>query len=129
MNKVTLIGNSGADAKLEYTPSGMAVCKFSIAVSEKKGDEFHSIWFDIVLFKDMAERKQPLIKKGCRIFVDGKFSVNEWKDKNGIDRKNFSVIAYSVEICERPIKTTSNYGEGQNKTPSESKFNEGDIPF
>lgn len=131
MNKVQLIGNSGADAKLEYTQSGTAVCNISIATSEKSSDgTFTSAWHRCTLFGKLAESIGPRIKKGSKLFIDGKLNPREWTDKAGNKQRSVDVIAWQVLIIEREPKFDSPYAEGQStKNPIQSPFSEEDIPF
>lgn len=99
LNKVTLIGNLGKDPELSYTPSGVAVAKFSVATGERWKDQEgnmqeHTEWHNIVAWRKLAEICGQYLKKGSKVYLEGKLQTRSWDDKNtGVKRYMTEVIA------------------------------------
>jgi len=103
MNKIMLIGNLGRDPEMNYTPSGLAVAKFSLAVSRyaksatgERQDETE--WFNIVAWKQLAETCSTYLKKGQKVFIEGRLATRKYTDKNGVERTAVEVIASDLEF-------------------------------
>jgi single-strand DNA-binding protein len=133
MNRITLVGRSGADAKVEMSQSGNAYCKFSVATSHKEKEEFVSTWHNVIMFGKLAEGQGPMIKKGTKVFVEGRISHEKYTDKNGNERTTTSVIAFTVAALQKEPVQNDAYA-GQDLSPTHpanqtSSFTEADIPF
>jgi single-strand DNA-binding protein len=105
VNKVILIGRLGADPELKYTPSGAAVANFNIATNEawkdKDGNwQDHTEWHRIVLWHQLAERANEYVKKGHRIYIEGRLRTRSWEDKDGVKRYTTEVVAQSMQYLE-----------------------------
>ena len=87
VNKVILIGNLGKDPEIRRLENGAVVASFSIATSEsftdKNSGEKKEItdWHDIVLWRGLAEIAEKYIRKGTKIYVEGKLKKRSWQDK------------------------------------------------
>ncbi len=159
LNKVTLIGNLTRDPELRYTPAGAAVCTFGLATNrqwvtesgEKKEEvEFHRI----VAWNKLAELCAQLLKKGRKVYVEGRLQTRKWQAQDGSERSSVEVVISDmiildskgapeeVSVDEVPIedipsdieeveaKTSkadagAKKGSSQNDNPSEEE----DIPF
>ena len=112
MNKVFLIGNLTKDPELTETPSGVAVCKFSIAVSRDytnaEGNR-ESDFFNIVVWRGRAENCGKYLKKGNKVAIVGSLQNRSYEDKDGVKRNVTEVIASEVEFLTP--KTASNEEE------------------
>ncbi len=102
VNKVILIGNLGKDPELTYTPSGVAIAKFSLATAESRknqsgGWDDHTEWHNIVLFGKTAETAEKYLKKGGQVFVEGKLSTDTY-EKDGITRYFTKVIGFNMQM-------------------------------
>jgi single-strand DNA-binding protein len=112
MNKIMLIGNLGRDPEMNYTPEGTAVAKFTIAVNrfsksstgERQQD---TDWFNIVAWRDLAERSSTYLKKGQKVFIEGRLSIRKYTDKNGIERTAIEVIATDMEFLTPKDRQTT----------------------
>lgn len=98
LNKVTLIGNLGADPDLHNSASGTPVCKFSLATSESvpAGDgqfEEKTEWHRIVAFGKLAEVAGKHLAKGRQVYVEGRLCTSEWVDRDDIKRWTTEIIA------------------------------------
>ncbi len=103
MNKIMLIGNLGKDPEMNYTPSGIALTKFSLAVnritkSSTGEKEKETEWFNIVAFRQLAETCNSYLHKGSKIYIEGRLSQRKYTDKNGIERWMVEVIANDMEF-------------------------------
>lgn len=97
LNRVQLIGNLTRDPELRYTPSGTAVCSFSIATNrnwttdtgEKKEEvEFHRI----VAWKKLAELCSQFLTKGRKVYVEGRLATRSWTAQDGTQRSATEVV-------------------------------------
>ena len=105
INKVILIGNLGSDPELRSTPSGVQVANCSLATSETwtdKGGERQerAEWHRIVLWRRLAEVAGQYLKKGSKIYIEGKLQTRSWEDQNGQKRYTTEVIASSMEMLD-----------------------------
>ncbi|MHB1755617.1 MAG: single-stranded DNA-binding protein [bacterium] len=104
LNKVLLIGNLGKDPDIRYTPSGMAITKFSLATSETFTDKStgekkeDTTWHNITLFGKMAENLTDFLSKGKQIYVEGRIKNSSYDDKDGIKQYKTEIIANNVVL-------------------------------
>ena len=107
VNKVILIGNLGKDPEIRRLENGAVVASFSIATSEsftdKNSGEKKEItdWHDIVLWRGLAEIAEKYIRKGTKIYVEGKLKKRSWQDKEGNTKYNTEVIGEELTILSR----------------------------
>ena len=100
MNKVYLIGNLTSDAELAETPSGVAVARFSIAVSRQYQDsngERQTDFFNCVAWRGLAETIAKYCKKGSKVAVCGSIQLRNYEDNQGIKRQAVDIV---VQDCE-----------------------------
>jgi len=118
VNKVILIGNLGKDPEVRRLENGASVASFSIATSEVYTDKLSGVkkeitdWHDVVVWRGLAEVAEKYIKKGYKVYVEGKLKKRSWQDKEGITRYNTEVIADVLNILSRPEVADKNT-EGQ----------------
>lgn len=101
MNKVILIGNLTRDPELSETPNGVAVCRFSIAVSRDYANadgNRETDFFNITVWRGRAEVCGKYLKKGNKVAVVGSLQNRSYEDKDGIKRNVTDVIANEVEF-------------------------------
>ncbi|MBQ7349072.1 MAG: single-stranded DNA-binding protein [Clostridia bacterium] len=101
MNKVILIGNLTKDPELTETPSGVAVCRFSIAVSREYANadgNRETDFFNITVWRGRAENCGKYLKKGNKVAIVGSLQNRSYEDKDGIKRNVTEVIANEVEF-------------------------------
>jgi len=105
--KIMLIGNLGRDPEMRYTPAGKPVTQFSVAVSHSKPDgqggwvDEGTDWYRISVFGDRAERAAEQLRKGNKVFVEGRFKTREFEGKDGEKRLSLDVISDNVISLER----------------------------
>lgn len=103
MNKIMLIGRLGKDPEMNYTPSGLAITKFTLAVNRYKKSntgerQEETDWFNIVAMEKRAEICNQYLQKGSKVYVEGRLSQRKYTDKNGIDRWMTEVIINDMEM-------------------------------
>ena len=103
MNKIMLIGNLGRDPEMNYTPSGVAVTKFSLAVNRvsktASGErQEETEWFNIVAWRNLAETCNSYLKKGSKVFIEGRLTQRKYTDRTGVERTAIDVIANEMEM-------------------------------
>jgi single-strand DNA-binding protein len=143
VNKVILIGNLGKDPEVRRLDNGSVVASFSIATSEtftdKTTGEKKEItdWHDIVLWRGLAEIAEKYIRKGTKIYIEGKLKKRSWQDKEGNTKYNTEIIGDQLTILSRSEsvnKDTPNYSSsGTPNSPSDmpglSAGSDDDSPF
>ena len=143
VNTVILIGNLGKDPEIRRLENGAVVASFSIATSEsftdKNSGEKKEItdWHDIVLWRGLAEIAEKYIRKGTKIYVEGKLKKRSWQDKEGNTKYNTEVIGEELTILSRletSDKTAAPYNSsGTPNLPSDmpglSSSSDDDSPF
>ncbi|MFQ5602756.1 MAG: single-stranded DNA-binding protein [bacterium] len=105
VNKVILVGNLGQDPELKYTPSGAAVTNFSIATNEvwKDNDgnkQERTEWHRVVLWRRLAEIAGEYLKKGSKIYVEGRLQTRSWEDKDGVKRYTTEVLVDNMTMLD-----------------------------
>ncbi len=135
LNKVTLIGNLGKDPEVSYLPSGVPVAKFSMATGERWKDadgnfQEKTEWHNIVAWRKLAEICGQYLKKGSKVYIEGKLSTRSWDDKNT------GVKKYMTEIVMDEMIMLDSKGQGmegvQETAPSLSESgpaDKEDLPF
>ena len=103
MNKVMLIGNLGRDPEMNYTQSGTAITKFSLAVNRRtkaqSGEwQDETEWFNIIAWDKLAERCSQYLHKGNKVFVEGRLTQRKYVDRNNVDRLSVEVIINDMEM-------------------------------
>jgi single-strand DNA-binding protein len=111
VNKVILIGNLGADPEVRYTQSQSAVANLRIATSEQWRDKQtgenreNTEWHNVVMFGRLGEIAGEYLKKGSKVYVEGRLQTRKWQDKSGNDR-------YTTEIVANEMQMLDSRGEG-----------------
>jgi single-strand DNA-binding protein len=100
LNKVQLIGNLGKDPEIKYTPSGTAVAKLTIATNERfkdKGGEWQdrTEWHNVVLWQRLAEIAGEYLKKGGKVYIEGRLQTRSWDDKTTGQKKYMTEVVAS----------------------------------
>lgn len=106
LNKVMIIGNLGRDPEMRYTPSGQAVTQFTVAVNRNYKDgqgewQEETEWFRIVAWAQLAERTAENLRKGRKVYVEGRLQTRQWEDQSGQKRYTTEVIAQTVTALDR----------------------------
>lgn len=137
MNKVILVGNLTRDPELSETPNGVAVCRFSIAVSRDyatSNGTRETDFFNITVWRGRAENCGKYLKKGNKVAVVGSLQNRSYEDKDGIKRNVTDVIASEVEFLtpksaqiesdDEPVVTAS-----KRERPQLEAIDDNQLPF
>ncbi len=147
VNKVILIGNLGADPETRYTASGSAVSNIRLATSrnwrDKQSNELReeTEWHRVVLFGRLGEVAGEYLRKGARVYVEGRLQTRKWQDQQGQDRWTTEVVAEDMQMLDSRAGGTASFGDDSrpaarpapNKDagsppPADDDFDD-DIPF
>ncbi|MEN9440196.1 MAG: hypothetical protein RLZ33_272 [Bacteroidota bacterium] len=146
VNKVILIGNLGKDPEVRHLENGAVVANFSIATSEVYTDRAtgerkeNTDWHDIVVWRGLAEITEKYLKKGYKVYVEGKLKKRSWQDKEGNTRYTTEVLADEMTILSRPegsersTESQAPYSQAGTPTPPSKiddllKEDDSDLPF
>jgi single-strand DNA-binding protein len=111
VNKVILVGNLGKDPEIKYTPQGKPVAKFSLATNERYKDkdgqwQDRTEWHNIVLWERLAEIAGEYLKKGGKVYIEGRIRTDSWDDKQTGQKK------YMTNIIGHDLVLLGGRGEG-----------------
>jgi single-strand DNA-binding protein len=129
VNKVILIGNLGKDPEVKYTPSGTPVAKLTLATNERfkdKGGEWQdrTEWHNVVLWQRLAEIAGEYLKKGSKVYIEGRLQTRSWEDKNTNQKR------YMTEVVGNDLVLLGGRGEssaddgGRARSTSASHFDQ-----
>ncbi|MDM7482772.1 MAG: single-stranded DNA-binding protein [Halomonas sp.] len=106
INKVILIGNLGQDPEVRFTPSGTAVANLNLATSDTWMDrqsgqrQERTEWHRVVLFNKTAEIAQQYLKKGSKVYIEGRLQTRKWQDQNGQERYSTEIVANDMQMLD-----------------------------
>lgn len=144
VNKVILVGNLGKDPEVKFTPSGVPVAKFSLATNErfksKSGEwEERTEWHNIIAWQRLAEIVGEYVKKGSKIYIEGRLQTSSWDDKQSGEKKYKTEIVASDLVLlggesgergERPAaREPVAAGNGRSSAHDPAEITDEDIPF
>ena len=134
MNKVFMIGNICKDPELSETNSGVAVCRFSIAVNRRRTSadaEQQTDFFNVTAWRGLAETVARFCKKGNKIAVTGQIQIRQYEDRDGAKRTAVDVVAEEVEFLSPKSNGEARTAEEPKKKPALQAFEDDSdqIPF
>jgi len=106
VNKVILVGNLGQDPEVRYMPNGNAVTNISVATSESwkdkstGADQERTEWHRVVMFRRLAEIAGEYLRKGSKVYIEGKLQTRKWQDQNGQDRYTTEIVADQMQMLD-----------------------------
>ncbi len=112
VNKVIIVGNLGNDPEVRYSNNGAAIANISVATSDSWKDkntgerQERTEWHRIVMFNRLGEIAGEYLKKGSKVYIEGKLQTRKWQDQQGQDR-------YSTEIVADQMQMLDSRGGGQ----------------
>ena len=119
LNKVTLIGNLGADPEVRYMPSGGAVTTIRLATTRRwkdkqSGEKKESTeWHRVVFFNRLAEVAGEYLKKGSQVYIEGHLRTQKWQAQDGQDRYTTEILADEMHMLGSRSGGTTNFGGDQ----------------
>ena len=137
MNKVILIGNLTRDPELSETPAGVAVCRFSVAVSRDYANSDgtrETDFFNITVWRRTAENCGKYLKKGNKVAIVGTLQNRSYEDKDGIKRNVTDIVASDVEFltpknAQGDYEPESNVSSGRRERPQLEAIDDNQLPF
>ena len=136
LNKVFLIGNLTRDPELKYTPSGVAVANFTLAINRKykSGDEVkeEATFLPCVAWQKTAEVLNRYVYKGDPLFVEGRLQVRTWEDKKGDKRYTTEIVVEKIQFLGGKREDASDPNLPTNdpiKPTLPTKEKQDDLPF
>ncbi len=107
VNKVILVGNLGADPEIRHLQNGAAVANFRIATSETYKDKTtgekreQTEWHSVVAWRGLAEITEKYLRKGSKVYVEGKLRTRKWQDKDGVERYTTEIHVDEMTMLDR----------------------------
>jgi single-strand DNA-binding protein len=106
VNKVILVGNLGQDPEMRSFASGEAVCNIRVATSESWKDkntgepQERTEWHTVVAYRRLAEIMGQYLRKGSKVYIEGKLRTRKWQDQQGTDRYTTEIIADEMQMLD-----------------------------
>jgi single-strand DNA-binding protein len=153
VNKVFLLGNVGKDPEIRSTAGGIMVANFGLATSSRSKDQQgnwqdHTEWHNIVAYDKVAEIVKNYVKKGHKLFIEGRITTRNWDDKEhaGVKHYRTEIIVNELSLLtgreeggggaggySRPASSSSNFDQrppaGQDDVAQSAEISDDDIPF
>lgn len=120
VNKVTILGVLGQDPEIRYMPNGGAVANISLATSETWKDKQtgekkeKTEWHRVAIFGKLAEIAGEYLRKGSKIYIEGKLQTRKWKDQSGADRNTTEIVLDGFSSVMQMLDPPSGQGQQQN---------------
>lgn len=142
VNKVILIGHLGQDPEIRYMPNGTAVANISVATSESWRDKNTgeqkelTEWHRVVLYRRLAEVAGEYLKKGAKVYIEGRLRTRKWQDQNGQDRYTTEIQADEMQMIGGSGQQSGQGGQSQQssapsagrQTPPQSRLQQSHQP-
>ena len=106
VNKVIIVGNLGNDPEVRYAGNGSAIANISIATSESWKDkntgqmQEKTEWHRVVMFNRLGEIAGEYLRKGSKVYVEGKLQTRKWQDNSGNDRYTTEIVANTMQMLD-----------------------------
>lgn len=106
INKITLVGNLGADPETKVLENGTNVCRLSVATADnykdKEGNwQKQTEWHSVTLWRELAERAGTNLKKGNLVYIEGKVTYRKYTGSNGVEKTQTDIVANVCRSLER----------------------------
>jgi len=134
VNKVILVGNLGQDPEVRYMPNGNAVANITVATSESWKDQQGQMqerteWHRVVLFRRLAEIAGEYLRKGSKVYLEGKLQTRKWQDQGGQDRYTTEIVANEMQMLDsRGAGQGQGQPMGQSAQPQQGGWNQQPAP-
>jgi single-strand DNA-binding protein len=129
-NKITIVGYLGRDPELRYTPQGIAVCKLSVATTERRKNaagqpEEHTTWFRVTVWGRQAELANEYLSRGRQVYIEGRLRLEEYTNREGNPRISPEVNATDIQFLGQRTDVAGQPGQlGQSEQPEQATENE-----
>jgi len=125
-NKIIIVGYLGRDPEIKYTPQGTALCKLSVATTERRKNaagesEDHTTWFRVTVWGRQAELANEYLEKGRQVYIEGRLRLEEYTDREGNRRTSPEVNATDIQFLGSRGETSqrASAGAGQEEVEEE----------
>ncbi len=120
LNKVLIIGNLGTAPEVRYTQNGMAIAVLSVATTETWKDKQtgeqreQTEWHRVVMYRRLAEIVEKYLRKGSKVYIEGKLQTRKWTGEDSIERYTTEVVANEMQMLDGPRNDNQpqSYGGG-----------------
>ena len=141
VNKAIIVGNLGNDPEVRTTPNGARVATLSVATNRRWASRTGEMqeetqWHRIIAWSKLAEIVEQYLKKGDRVYVEGRIQYRQWEDQSGQKRYMTEIVANDMvmlggrgEVAFEMQKAPTNGGEDYDDFPAESLEEGDDLPF
>lgn len=127
INKIFISGRITKDSEIRFTPSQMAILKFTVANGQGYGDNKKTFFFDCTMFGKYAEAMEKILKKGTPVTIEGRLQIEEW-EKDGQKFRKPSILVDNVSAIN-PTNISLNVVEKDDPIPTGFSQIAEDIPF
>ena len=135
VNKVILVGNMGQDPDVKYMPNGDAVVNITIATSESWKDKAtgenkeKTEWHRVVLFRRLGEIAGEYLRKGSKVYIEGRLQTRKWQAQDGTDRYTTEIVANELQMLDSKGSQDSSQGSAAySQKPATSKPKQASAP-
>ena len=134
INKVILIGNLGADPEIRQMPSGEQVATISIATSERWKDKQtgeqneKTEWHRVVFFNRLAEIAGQYLRKGSKVYVEGRIQTRKWQGQDGQDRYTTEIIVRNMQMLDGEAQSAAPQAHAQQQAGQYEAAKQGEPP-
>lgn len=133
INKVTLIGRLGSDPEVRRLEGGSVVARFSLATSDAYKDKDGNFqetteWHNIVIWRELAERAEKMLKKGTLVYLEGKISYRKYTDKDNVEKSVTDITANVFRTLEKR-EQSENANEAKERNTSTTTAQTQENPF
>ncbi|MGM0543592.1 MAG: single-stranded DNA-binding protein [Pseudomonadota bacterium] len=134
INKVILIGNLGQDPEVRFTPSGTAVANLNLATTDTWMDrqsgqrQERTEWHRVVMFNKTAEIAQQYLKKGSKVYIEGRLQTRKWQDQNGQDRYSTEIVANDMQMLDGRSGDAPQQGQYGQAAPAQNGYGQNQPP-
>jgi single-strand DNA-binding protein len=131
--QLIIIGNVGREPEFKYTPQGIAVCDFSVAVNKRTGKgedrKEKTTWFRVTAWRERAEFASQYVKKGGRLMVVGEVEAHAYTDKDGQPQATLELTAWNIQLLDKKASGDGDVPGDGAAGGSDSAQDTSDIPF
>jgi single-strand DNA-binding protein len=131
VNKVILLGNVGKDPEIRSTAGGMMVASFTLATSDRQKDaqgnwQDRTEWHNLKAFNRTAEIVRDYVKKGSKLYIEGKITTNSWDDKEtGAKRYRTEIVVFDLSLLSgRDEGSGGGYSKAASSSSSAASFDQ-----
>jgi len=129
VNKVILLGNVGKDPEIRSTPGGTMVANFSLATSDRYQDQQgnwqdRTEWHNLVAFKRTAEIVRDYVKKGSKLYIEGRIQTRSWDDKDGLKHYKTEIIVNDLSLLSGRDEGSGGYSRGASASAPAASYDQ-----